>query len=293
MNQAEMPAFSKLMRSEAELYPNAAATTPARIQAYFESLERFDLESIRTVLKQLREQNEFFPSIKSITESLEGSGSDRAAQAFSVLLEAVQDGGNASVKFLDPSAAVAVDVTFGGYLQAARSIHEADEPMIAHYRKAYAQAYLTARKFPRETETYRVGNYEFQNAGGGTWAARMQEYSGPVRLIGMREVKEVRLPFDPQTGKLTGEARLMVEAANTEQGARRLLAEGVTKAPKMLSAAPSEPINHSEAKAFLKEIEDQTGVSLVKQISANSETEEEYAARVAGYRDALLEEKAI
>jgi hypothetical protein len=176
-----------------------------------------------------------------------------------VLLDAVDDGGNASVKFLDPAAASAMDAVFGGYLSAARMLREADEPMVAHYRKSYMQAYQTARKFPRQVETYRAGNYEFQNSTGGAWVLRMTQYYGPVRLIGMREVKEVRLPFDAQTGKLTSEARLMIEAARTEEGARRLLAVGVTRAPQLPPAPNAEPISHKEAIKLLKAVESHAG----------------------------------
>lgn len=292
MNQSDLTEFSALMRSEADLYPNAAATTPARIQAYFESLSRFDLDAIRAVLRKLRESNEFFPTIRAIVQGLEGSGDDRANQSWSVLLDAISDGGNASVKFFDSAAATAVDATFGGYLQAARTLHDADEPMIAHYRKAYVQAYQTARKFPREVETYRAGVFEFQNAGGGTWAARMNTYHAPVRLIGLREVKEVRLPFEAATGKLTGEARLMIEAAKTDERARQMLLSGVTRAPQLLPAPEVEPMSHGEAKQFLKRLEAETGVAAMKAMPEREETAEEYEARVMGYRRALLQEAA-
>lgn len=288
MNESDLKEFTSLMRAEAELYPNAAATTAARIQAYFDSLQRFDLESIRITLRQLRERNEFFPSIKSVVENLEGSHDDRAGQSWRVLLDAVDDGGNASVKFLDPAAASAMDAVFGGYLPAARMLREADEPMVAHYRKSYMQAYQTARKFPRQVETYRAGNYEFQNSAGGAWALRMTQYYGPVRLIGMREVKEVRLPFDAQTGKLTSEARLMIEAARTEEGARRLLAVGATKAPQLPPAPNAEPISHKEAMKLLKAVESQAGTVTAKPMVNEPETAEEYEARVSRYRTALL-----
>jgi hypothetical protein len=288
MNQSDLTDFSALMRSEAELYPNAAATTPIRIQAYFESLERFDFDVIRTTLRRLRERSEFFPSIRAIVEDLEGSGDDRANQSWATLLQAADDGGNASVKFLDPAAATATDVALGGYLQAARLLRVADEQMVAHYRKAYVQAYLTARKFPRQVETYRAGVFEFQNSGGGSWTLRMTTYTGPVRLIGLREVKEIRLPFDAQTGQLTSEARLMIEAAHTEQGARRLLEVGRTRVPQLMPAPDDEPVSHGEAMKFLKQVETKTGMNVMKIASINTETDEEYQARVQRYRAALL-----
>ena len=258
-----------------------------RLEAYRAALDGYELPAIESAMRRATATLKFFPKPAELIELMEGSHDDRAGQAWHVLLDAVSDGGNASVKFLDPAAAVAMDVTFGGYLQAARTIREADEPMIAHYRKNYMQAYQTARKFPRQVETYRAGVFEFQNSAGGNWTERIPSYFAPVRLIGLREVKEVRLQFDAQTGKLTGAAKLMLDGVTTHEGAQKLLAAGVTRAPKMLSAPASEPLNHQEAQCFLKAVEAQTSESAVKAMPAAEETDEEYQARVRRYREGL------
>lgn len=286
MNKQDEARLQKVMNRVAAITDKAL--TDDHFDTYFDLLSGYSIEQVEAAFNQALRGNTFFPRPAELIELIEGSHDDRAGQSWHVLLEAISDGGNASVKFLDPAAAVAVDVTFGGYLAAARMIHESDEPMVAHYRKTYVQAYQTARKFPRGVETYRSGVFEFQNSGGGTWSARMANYTGPVRLLGLREMKEVRLPFDAATGKLTDESRLMLEAARTDEGARRLLAAGVTKAPKMLSAPAVEPVSHQEAKKFLRAVQAETGVEVVKAMPVIEETEEEYQARIQRYREGLL-----
>lgn len=286
MNEQDKPKLKAVMNRVAVITDKAM--TADHYSTYFDLLSAYAIEQVEAAFNQALRSNTFFPRPAELIELLEGSHDDRAGQSWHVLQEAISDGGNASVKFLDPAAAMAVDVTFGGYLAAARLIREADEPMVAHYRKNYVQAYQTARKFPREVETYRAGVFEFQNSGGGDWSSRMTTFTGPVRLLGLREMKEVRLPFDAATGTLTDESRLMIEAARTDEGARRLLAAGITKAPKMLAAASSEPVSHHEAKKLLKAVQEETGIALVKEIPAIEETEEQYQARVQRYRDGLL-----
>jgi hypothetical protein len=282
----DIPKFTQCLLVLGEVFNEQVSEL--RMEAYRAALSGYELSAIESAINRAIGTLKFFPKPAELIELMEGSHDDRAGQAWRVFLEAVSDGGDASVKFLDPAAATAVDVTFGGYLQAARTIREADEPMVAHYRKNFMQAYQTARKFPRQVETYRAGNFEFQNSGGGAWSLRMTTYLSPVRLIGLREVKEVRLPFDAQTGKLTDDARLMIDAATTAEGAQQLLAAAITRAPKMLPAPASESLSHNEATRFLKAVEDQTGESSLKVMPAIEETEEEYQARVRKYREALL-----
>jgi hypothetical protein len=282
----DIPKFTQCLLVLGEVF--SEQISEIRLEAYRVALDGYELSAIEGAINRAIGSAKFFPKPAELIELMEGSHDDRAGQAWRVLLDATSDGGNASVKFLDPAAAVAVDVTFGGYLPAARMLREADQPMVAHYRKSYMQAYQTARKFPRQVETYRAGLFEFANMGGGGWAERLTEYTNPVRLIGLREVKEVRLPFDAQTGKLTESARLMIEAAKTEEGARALLTAAVTRAPKMLPAAPAGPLSHREAMAVLGQVEAQTGTKLLKAMPEREETEEEYQARVRKYREALL-----
>lgn len=260
MTEQDKSEFSKSLAQVAAVFDKTL--TPFLIDAYFDALADFPLDRVATALRQAISIKTFFPRPAEIRELIEGSGDDRANQAWAAFMQAVSDGGNASVKFLDPAAASAVDSVFGSYLQAARSIHIADEPMVAHYRKAFCQAYQTARKFPRQVETYRAGVFEFANSGGGAWADRVRIYTGPIRLIGTREVKEVRLPFDATTGRLTEQARLMVDAASTPEGAMQLIAAATVRAPQLPPAQSGEPLNHGEAKALLKQIEQQTGVKV-------------------------------
>lgn len=285
MKAENIPKFTQCLLVLGEVF--SEQISELRLEAYRMALDGYELSAIESAMNRAIGTLKFFPKPAELIELMEGSHDDRAGQAWHVLLDAVSDGGNASVKFLDPAAAVAMDVTFGGYLQAARTIREADEPMIAHYRKNYVQAYQTARKFPRQVETYRAGVFEFQNSAGGTWTQRMQSYLSPVRLIGLREVKEVRLPFDAQTGKLTGDAKLMLDAATTTEGAQKLLATGMTRAPKLLSAPAVEPLSHQEARQFLKAVETETSETPIRAMPAAEETEEEYQARVRRYREGL------
>lgn len=257
MTEQDKPEFSKSLAQIAAVFDKTL--TPFLVDAYFDALADFPFDRVDGAFRQAVATKTFFPRPAEIRELLEGSGDDRANQAWAAFMQAVNDGGNASVKFLDPAAASAVDSVFGSYLQAARSIHVAEEPMVAHYRKAFCQAYQTARKFPRQVETYRAGLFEFANSGGGGWADRMKIYSGPVRLIGLREVKEVRLQFDAATGRLTEQARLMIEAASTPEGVMRLITAATVRAPQLPPAQGGEPLNHNEAKALLKQIEAQTG----------------------------------
>lgn len=278
MNPGDLKEFSKLLSAEAELYPQTAKVTAGRIQAYFESLSRFDLETIRAALQALRERSEFFPTIRAVVESLEGSGDDRANQAWSTFLDAASDGGYASVKFLDPATATAVIGTFGGWLPACRALREAEAPMVAHYRKSFVAAYQTARKFPREVETYQAGHYEIQNRAGGAWAVRMQVIVNPVLIVGLRESKELRLPFDASTGRLTGEAQARIAAAMNAEGARQLIEWASGERPQaalgvgvpQLPQSSDPEITHEEAARFVA-VAQRNGLALVKPMPGEME----------------------
>lgn len=240
-----------------------------QLEMWLEDLASFAVENIERAAIEARRTLKFFPTQVEFIELIQGNGDDRAGQAWAAFLAAATDGGWASVKFLDPATAAAVDNVFGGWLAACRALHNAEEPMIAHYRKAFSSAYQTARKFPQARETYYAGQYEIENRSGGAWAAKMQTIISPVLVIGLREAKEVRLPFDAATGRLTAEAQALIDGAATAEGAQKLLEFAHRTNPPALNAAPEStvddaPVGREEAARIVAEIESKTGLSLVK-----------------------------
>lgn len=277
MLEQDRKTFDKEMAGLGAIFDKAMSKP--LIDAYFDALKDFPLEAIQEAFKRAIATAKFFPRPVEVRESLEGNGDDRANQAWSTFLDATGDGGYASVKFLDPATAAAVIATFGGWLPACRALREAEAPMVAHYRKAFCQAYQTARKFPREIETYQAGQYEIQNRAGGDWTVRMKVIVNPVLIVGLRESKELRLPFDASTGRLTGEAQARIAAAINTEGARQLIEWASSGRPQTALGVgvpqlppSSEPeITHEEAAQFVAAVQ-RNGLALLKPMPA-SETE--------------------
>lgn len=250
-------------------------------EVYLDSLADFSVEQIERSIGEGIQTLKFFPRVAELRQLVEGSGDDRSNSAWSSLLRAMADGGYASVKFLDPAIATALDATFDGWVQACRTVAMADEMMIASYYKRFVPAYLTARRFPREIETYRPGAYEIQNRGV-DWSSRGATYRNPVLLVGVAHIQELRLPFDARTGALVAEARAMLDAAGTEQGAQRLIEYAKGTGPQtalgvgvpQLALPPAyedKPVSPEEASAIVKKIETMTGLRLIKPMEAQSD----------------------
>lgn len=243
------------------------------IEAYFIALQEFPIDAVCGAFIQAMKTKTFFPKPAELRESLEGNGDDRANQAWMLVCDAVADP-YASVKFLDPATASAIDAVFGSWALACRAMSSAEEPMVAHYRKAFHQSYVTARKFPRDVETYRAGIAEATNRAGGGYVQRIKRFFAPVQIIGFREIKTLRLPFDAETGRLTAEAQALLNQASNPDGARALIEYARGQMPQTalgdgmpkIEPATGGELTAGESKQLLKMIEAKTGVSLIKPI---------------------------
>lgn len=258
MNENNLAEFTILMREEAELYPNASATTAARIQAYFESLQRFDLPVICEAFRGLRESLGFFPTIKDLVGAIEGSGEDRAACSWATFLDASADGGYSSVKFLDLACAYAVQMIFVDWLRACRILHDADEAMIAHYRKAFCAAYALARMRPRPAVEYHPGLFQIENSQRAAPFPLVRIISLPVLIIGLRESKEIRLDFDLSQRDLTAASRAALFSPKVND-LRELIErnrERYAETRRILEIAPGndEPASLEEVKLILSDL---------------------------------------
>lgn len=240
----------------------------AMAQVYFDNLKDFPIEQVATAVQAAIRTKTFFPKVAELRQLIEGSVEDRAAQAWAALLEAAADGGQASVRFADRAAALAMDAVFGSWTQACRllSAGNTDErgrqvggcsdEMAASYQKAFARQYVGALNSSREVVLYRPGLSEMaMRENGGGWAARMPTLKQPVIFIGAGKAVTLRLAFDVAQGCLTEESRALLNSGwEAVQGAvaaesRRLRAN----AQKALKPAPDGEMATPEEVEALKQ----------------------------------------
>lgn len=255
--------------------------TKSHYDTYFELLKGFSIEQVAGAFTEALKKNTFFPRPAELLEILEGNDDDRASYAWSAFLSAAKNGGYASVKFLDAATAIAVDQAFGGWIQACQKlaagwvddfgkIHDASsDEMITAWRNHFFKVYAAARRSHREVELYRPGLSELSmrdpqkplrgDEMPGEWKSRMTTLIQSVLLIGFKETREIKLPFDVQAGTLTDAAKAALAegpkaaiALAESLTPRRALA-AVQPEQKALKAAPQPPATREEIAAILAE----------------------------------------
>lgn len=251
MVEQDRQGFHKQLAALATIFDKEVS--PLLLDTYFAALEDLPFDAVIAAIGRAAQANRFFPRPVELREAVEGSAEDRASVAWATFLVAAGNGGYASVQFVDPSTAVAMDATFESWPGACRLLHAADEPMVAHYRKAFIAAYQAARKAGRTAELYRAGQSEL-SLRGGEWKDRMPVLVQPVLLIGLRAVKEVRLPFDTATGTLRADARdaLAGGAETVLQFAQRFAPRALAgEPPRRLGAGSEQPATREEVAEIL------------------------------------------
>lgn len=237
-----------------------------RIEAYRLVLEAYDIAAIEQATRKAMSTLKFFPKPAEIIEIIEGGSNDRAAMAWAAFLDATSDSGYASVKFLEPATAIAVDAVFGGWIQACELLHTCAPEMLAHYLNNFSKQYTAARNANRDVVTYRAGRSELSMRDGGQWKERMQRaVVQPVLLVGQRETRKVMLPFDPQAGTLRADAMeaLLTGVAEVLKFAQQFSkpALAAAKETRALKAAPEPMATKEEVEAILAEAKAKHGDS--------------------------------
>lgn len=262
MKTEDVPKFAQLLLVMGEVYSEQVSDT--RLEAYRLVLGDYEFSAIEAAMQRAMRTLKFFPKPAEIVEMIEGGQADRAAMAWAAFLSATDDGGYASVKFLEPATAIAVDAVFGSWIQACQLLHVCEPEMKAHYLNQFTRQYTAALKTSRDTVTYRPGLSELSMRDGGAWRERMtRAIVQPVLLVGARETRKVMLPFDPQAGTLRADAMeaLTAGAATALQFAQQFNGRPALPAQPALKALNVAPATKDEIATILTEARNKYGES--------------------------------
>lgn len=217
MTDRDSVEFARLFTLLSETFNKAVSDSLAEI--YFRTLKDFTIEQITHAVEQAIATKKFFPKPAELRELLVGNPEDRASNAWAAFLEAAANGGTASVQFADRATAMAMDATFGSWLEACRllsaggtdargkQVGGCTDEMLASYQKSFLRHYGASLNSNREVELYRAGLSEASmREQGANWAARMPILEQPVLFVGPDETIELRLTFDVARGQLTEES---------------------------------------------------------------------------------------
>lgn len=185
-----------------------------RIEVYWSRLQGFDIERIERAIDYLIDHSRFFPKVAEIRELIEGSEDDRAAQAWQLLIRAIEKGGPyASLHVDDAALADALLKTFGGWIEACNRLPVPGDPMHANLQKQFSGYYRQAVRNGSNAPRYFAGIHEATNRQNvGTWNRSIGGYSQPVTLIAGDQVFKRDLEFEGHTGALTESSRKAIES---------------------------------------------------------------------------------
>lgn len=262
MKTEDVPKFAQLLLVMGEVYSEQVSDT--RLEAYRLVLGDYEFSVVEAAMRRAMRTLKFFPKPAEIVELIEGGQSDRAAMAWAAFLSATEDGGYASVKFLEPATAIAMDAVFGSWIQACQLLHTCEPEMKAHYLNQFTRQYTAAMKTSRDAITYRPGLSEFSMRDGGAWRERMtRAIVQPVLLVGARETRKVMMPFDPQVGTLRADAMkaLTTGASTALQFAKQFAGRPALAAQPDLKALNAAPATKDEVVTILAEARGKFGES--------------------------------
>lgn len=135
MRQSDKQRFAEIMIETGERYGQTVSTE--RMRLYFEDLIEFSLADVeRAIRMHVRDsvRGRFFPMVADVIGHIEGSVSDRAAEAWS---QAVRLGSNWRAAKTDDAAMQAAVTSMGGW----QRIGNADERELGFMAKDFAQLY--------------------------------------------------------------------------------------------------------------------------------------------------------
>lgn len=212
MTDEDFKEFSETLAGLAACYPNAKPLEAAQVKAYFRLLRDFDLTAVQAAIDSAPSRHpSFFPAAGELLQSLEGRVEDQANQAWTLLLEASDDGGYSSLRLFDKLQAGAMVATFGSWLEFCQAVRDCSAEMLAHYSKNFRSHYATLRRSPREVSLYHIGQTEASlRSNGKAWAATRPQFFGRVLLVGKQRVIGVEVPFETASGQIGESVRAIL-----------------------------------------------------------------------------------
>jgi hypothetical protein len=128
MKSEDYAEFERVMERAALLtFQQRSKDWLALITAFFEELAEYDLEIIRTAVKEHVFAEKFFPTLADIIKQIDGGSSDRAARAWATVVRAVSRIGRSnSVAFPSPAYIYALR-QMGGWVKLCRTLTTDEE----------------------------------------------------------------------------------------------------------------------------------------------------------------------
>lgn len=251
MQKSDLTDFTKIILTLAEVF--AEPMSDPRMQAYFAALEDLTIEQVERAVNHLMRSAKFFPKPAEIRELIEGSIDDRAAAAWSRLVQAIEKGGPyASLHVDDLALADAILRTFGGWIEACNRLPVPGDPMYANLQKQFAAYYRAASRHGVDAPRYFAGLHEAGNRqNAGVWNREFPVLMQSVVIVSGERVFKRNLEFDGRTGALTESSRKMLEAG--------LAPLPPAPAPKMLPAPTQEMASPEEVAEIMQAIRQLAG----------------------------------
>lgn len=165
MEISQQPKFFAELLALAEAVD--AELTDRRMEIYWRVLEDYDLATVQAALTQAMRRKWFkFPQPGEIIELIDGSGDDRAEQAWQRLHEtASRYGGNLSLICEDQAIAQAVRLVFREWPEVGMLPDPTSDQAPAYHvkRREFLAAYRTAVREGQTCDRYLVGRQDAQN----------------------------------------------------------------------------------------------------------------------------------
>lgn len=215
--------FAEMCAYEARnFYPAGERLSKERVNAYFDTLQRFDLCIIQAALVALRERCKFFPSVMEIVEVIDASPLDRSKIAWETITRVIEEGEMCSIYARDKAMAYAIEA-MGGGLKLMDLVRSATVEMWASYGKEFREFYQIGAKglqhpsvqyFPGYAETYnREHADQLSQWANNTGRGMVNQH---VLVVATDRYDAYQIPFDAYTMQMDAAVRRLLPAAEKE-----------------------------------------------------------------------------
>jgi hypothetical protein len=202
MTNADKPRFAKAFAVLAENYAKEVSASLPEI--YFTNLSQYSIEQVEVAAHYLMRKSTYWPTIAHFVEAIEGSPEDKAAGAWSLLVEALRKfGAYASLEIVDDGAWVyALEQTFGSWIHAGDTLPDSNSPMYASLRKQFMGAYRAYERSGREVALPRrlKGRHEVSNGDWATWRPGLELPPQPAYRLSEAGWQQASLVLDRERG---------------------------------------------------------------------------------------------
>lgn len=232
---------------------------------YFAGLSDLTIDAVEYACKRAVHECKFFPKIAELREMCAGSLQDHAEMAWRTFCRlCVDESHYPSLQVYDPALAFAIR-QFGGWIEAARRMNEASPEMARAYENQFKTSYKLGLNHADAKPEYFAGFYEAQNRQslGRTDRAKGREIDLTVCLVRTNEYRRLTMPFDLETGYLTGAAQSALESGGKELQA---YLPAPVQPQAQLPPAPSaddEPISEFERRQIMANIKRLAGKKIM------------------------------